>query len=50
MSKEVISQSERRIPDRPNDSNAPAEGLVQRLRLLGDLTRLQLAHNAKQGL
>jgi hypothetical protein len=43
MSNEVSAQSERRVPATPNDSNAPAEELGQRLKLLGDLTRLQLA-------
>jgi hypothetical protein len=43
VSNEVVSQPERRAPPTPNDSNAQAEGLAERLKLLGDFTRLQLA-------
>jgi hypothetical protein len=42
VSNEVISQPERRAPP-TKDSNAPAEELAERLKLLGDFTRLQLA-------
>ena len=43
MSMEGISQPERRTAATPNNSKSPAEELTQRLRLLGDFTRLQLA-------
>jgi len=43
VSNEVISQPERRAPPTPNDSKAPAEELAERLKLLSDFTRLQLA-------
>jgi hypothetical protein len=43
VSNEVISQPERRAPPTPNDAKAPAEELAERLQLLGDFTRLQLA-------
>jgi hypothetical protein len=43
VSNGVISQPERRAPPTPNDSKAPAEELAERLKLLGDFTRLQLA-------
>jgi hypothetical protein len=43
MSMEGISQPERRTASRPNDSSVPAEEVAQRLKLVGDLTRLQLA-------
>jgi hypothetical protein len=42
MSMEAISQPER-CATPTNDSNSPAEELGQRLKLLGDFTRLQLA-------
>jgi hypothetical protein len=43
VSNEVTSQPERRARRTPNDSNAPVEELAERLKLLGDFTRLQLA-------
>lgn len=43
MSREVISQPRRRSSGTSKDSNARSEELVQRLALLGDYRRLQLA-------
>ena len=43
MSNEAISQPERRPRAAPKDSKPSAEELTQQLKLLSDLTRLQLA-------
>jgi len=43
MNREVISQSERSAPVTLTDSDWPAKEVGQRLTLLGDYTRLQLA-------
>ena len=43
MNTEGISQPERRTGATPNNSKSPAEEFTQRLKLLGDFTRLQLA-------
>jgi hypothetical protein len=43
MSIEGTSSPERLAAPTPNNSNVPAEEIAQRLKLFGDLTRLQLA-------